>query len=175
MEFKVCGLDTLDRDIQLFQPTHVLTVIEKDEVPALRNAWSVVDHKIVTFRDIDDDSNPTAPTLEDCMEIVNWGRTLPRDAKVLVHCMAGISRSTCATLALMYDEYICYANTIVDNSDKEVILGLITDKIVNIRKIAFPNLLMAKYFDQCFDLKGRFVETVKNIRGSSTFLLQLRN
>lgn len=49
------------------------------------------DHKIVTFTDISHPSHPTAPTKKDVLEAVSWG--VGRDS-LLVHCHAGISRST---------------------------------------------------------------------------------
>ena len=50
------------------------------------------DHLVVTFDDVeDDDWGYQAPTFEQVREMVEWGRGR---ANLLVHCHAGISRST---------------------------------------------------------------------------------
>ena len=162
MEFHVCALDELISYIGKLKPTHVLTVIEKDHKIDLSMAWCVLEHKVVNFHDVWHKDADGCPTIEDCREIIDWGRTLPEDAVVLVHCYAGISRSTCATLALMYDNH-------------RIMLEEAAARLVQNRKIAFPNTLMAEHFDALFDLNGEFIRTVHEIRSKSPFLIHTLN
>lgn len=170
MNFKVCGLDTIDQVLRDSQPTHVLSVIEKSATPDLTQAWSVQDHKVVNFHDIITPLHPGAPTIDDCREILRWGKTLPEDAKVLVHCMVGISRSTCSALALMYLEALNNPDEWAAPEYGPLAIDSLGDILVENRPIAYPNLLMAEYFDELFQLRGAFINKVKKIRAASPFL-----
>jgi hypothetical protein len=48
-------------------------------------------HIVETF---DDSVDETGPTLQQVRNIMDWYRNLPDDGSVLVHCHAGVSRST---------------------------------------------------------------------------------
>ena len=164
MEFHVCGLDTLRQDLAKFQPTHVLSVIEKEHTPDLSNfAWSVQDHKVVNFHDVFNPNAIGAPTKDDCAKIYSWIVQLPLDAKVLVHCMAGISRSTASMFMIILFNSIV-VNPFLEFSEH---LKIAKKKLVEVRKIAFPSPLMAKYFDELALAQGELVKTIEEIRKES--------
>ena len=164
MKFHVCGIDTLMETIFRNKVTHVLSLIEKEVTVDLSKCFSVQEHKIINFRDVWAKDAAGAPTIEQCKEILDWGDTLPEDAVVLVHCYAGISRSTCATLALMYQR-----GSIRNNENHQE-----RRELVLIRPIAFPNTLMAEYFDQLLVAYGAFKRDVEVIRENSPFALSLK-
>lgn len=53
------------------------------------------------FEDTDDPSHPDAPRLEDVKRILAFTNLIPAKAKVLVHCRAGVSRSTATAYAIL--------------------------------------------------------------------------
>jgi len=61
---------------------------EKYEV----SSWGHPNHLVVSFDDVTNDRYGDAPQLEHIRKIVSWGAA--QDGSTLVHCHAGISRST---------------------------------------------------------------------------------
>jgi len=53
------------------------------------------------FEDTSDPSYPDAPRLQDVKRILDFTKELPQKAKVLVHCRAGVSRSTATAYAIL--------------------------------------------------------------------------
>lgn len=53
------------------------------------------------FEDTSDPSYPDAPRLQDVQRILDFTSQLPRKAKVLVHCRAGVSRSTAVAYSIL--------------------------------------------------------------------------
>ena len=53
------------------------------------------------FEDVDDPDLPDAPRLRDVKRILDFTVKIPAKAKVLVHCRAGISRSTATASAIL--------------------------------------------------------------------------
>ena len=170
MNFYVCGIQELMETIFRNKITHVLTLIEKEVTVDLSKCWSVENHKIINFQDVWNKDGNAAPTIENCKEVLEWGKTLPQDANVLIHCYAGISRSTCGAFALMYQN----ACQEVDQNHKIECLRSTAKELVRIRPIAFPNTLMAEYFDQLFVTYGAFKREVELIREQSPFLLKIK-
>ncbi len=177
MNFHVCALEELSQYIAKHKSSHVLTVIEEEHKVDLSMAWCVEEHKVINFRDVWNRDIDNHPTIDNCREIVNWGRTLPENSSVLVHCYAGISRSTCATLALFYDNLKAARGNEQEMSNErnlnwdDVCLEEAASRLVQNRPIAFPNPLMAEHFDVLFNLNGKFIETAKNICDKSPFLI----
>jgi predicted protein tyrosine phosphatase len=98
---------------------------------------------------MEDEEDPSAfshaPTLAHAQQILDFGARLPIDARVVVHCYAGVSRSTAAGLALWLQ-----ANG-VDRVEEA------RDWLLSHRPRASPNMLLARHFDQLLGLDGRFV------------------
>ena len=53
------------------------------------------------FEDTSDPSHPDAPGLRDVKRILDFTRELPAKARILVHCRAGVSRSTATAYAIL--------------------------------------------------------------------------
>ncbi len=71
-----------------------------------------------------------APTHEDIERILDFGKTLTENDTLLVHCHAGISRSTAAAALILFQAY------------PEIPANKIFDRIGKIRPIAYPNTLI---------------------------------
>lgn len=155
-QVNICALADVHTRCHVNKHTHLLTLIDEHLNVDSSNLFSVEDHKVLKFDDTEHLDNPRAPTKEICKEILDWGKTLPKDADLLVHCYAGISRSTAATLALMVQDSGCGGAAI----------GACIDTIVRIRPFAFPNRLMTKYFDELLGLNGELIQKVNELHFS---------
>jgi predicted protein tyrosine phosphatase len=141
--------------------THCLTLLRNDHrVKIIEDVVrkNNVNWKFVEFDDVNIPHNRAiVPNRQHVNEILQWYDTIPEDAHVLIHCEAGISRSSCCALALL-------------------VQGLGTDTwsitrareaVVELRPFAHPNTLLAKHFDDALDCKGEFVNAVNYIRSQA--------
>lgn len=115
--------------------THVLSITDMDKRPFLRPGFDPANWLWLKFEDVLDEKDMYAPTKLHVAIILEWGLKLPEDAVVVVHCEAGVSRSTAAALALMVQQT-------PDDID-----GCI-DKLLEIQPQSCPNPLITRYADE---------------------------
>lgn len=80
-------------------------------------------------------------------EIVNWSKRIKSNEKVIIHCMAGISRSSASAVAVLINHGMPVEQ--------------IYPHIMTIRSIANPNWLMIQMIDDYFNLCGMLKEEHK--------------
>lgn len=174
MELFVCGIEKVPGMIHRHGISHVLSLLRGRERNDLvlppdfdRNNWLFLDMDDVINQDAD-----FAPQREQVKQILDWGRSLPRDARVLVHCRAGVSRSTSAALALMVQDIGVHR---IDHA---------IEWLVDHRPIACPNPVISKYADQLLGAGGELfirAEKVANAKllnlygGSAEIVANIRN
>ena len=146
----ICGLDEIaafvDEDV-----SHVVSILDPD-YPEPSDFARFPDHDRVTFRFDDiitDVPTMQAPTVEDVRRILAVGETVAGDSArhLLVHCHAGVSRSTAAVAVLLSQA----------NPGRE---GEIFDHIYTIRQKSWPNSLMVRLGDEILGRDGRLVEAL---------------
>lgn len=111
-------------------------------------------HLIVGFDDVEQDwGRYKAPTIEDIQLILDFTKNQKnQDCKLLVHCHAGISRSTAMAMAIWVQQGMTPPMAAIE--------------VKKIRHQTFPNSLIAKYADIILNLHGRLesnVNIMKNI------------
>jgi predicted protein tyrosine phosphatase len=145
----VCGLDELDYH-SARGVTHVLSILDPDW-PEPESFWAYDPHRRTTLHFHDTiQSGPALlpPQTEHVEAILNFGRSLLADterqpAHLLVHCHAGISRSTAAMAMLL---------TQADpGADEDSVFARIQD----LRPQAWPNSLMIGFADELLGREGR--------------------
>lgn len=124
--------------------THILSLldpgVEIDDVSFFEGK----ERLRIDMEDIDSfDDHPTAPTIDQVRQIIDWSRTIPDDASLLVHCEAGISRSTAAMMVILTDQY---------NGDFEKA----NRKVRSIRYGACPNLRICFFGDVLLKANGLY-------------------
>ena len=146
----ICGLEELghhsDRAV-----THVLSIMDPDcPDPEAFQAYDAHHRTILRFHDvIEPFDGYVMPAPGHVEAILAFGETLSRGAgardegHLLVHCHAGISRSTAAMAMLL-------AQTYPDQDEDHIF-----DRLVEIRPQAWPNSRMIGFADRLLSRKGR--------------------
>jgi predicted protein tyrosine phosphatase len=146
----VCGIDELDGHCET-GASHVLSILDPDHpVPEAFGSYGEHVKLELRFHDIIDETRgQRAPQAEDVARILALGRDLlakpAPTAHLLVHCHAGISRSTAAMvliLALALPDWPAEA---------------IVSRVHDIREKAWPNLRMIELGDALLDRRGTLV------------------
>ena len=146
----VCGLDELANHCET-GASHVLSILDPDwPVPEAFGSFGEHEKLELRFHDvIEEDAGMVPPRQDDVARVLTFGRDLmkePRnDAHLLVHCHAGISRST-ASMALIL------AQPLPALSAREVM-----QEVLRIRPKAWPNLRMIEFGDTMLDRNGEIV------------------
>jgi predicted protein tyrosine phosphatase len=147
--FTVCGLDELDYH-SARGVTHVLSILDPGW-PEPDSFWAYDPHHRTTlhFHDtIEAGLDLVLPQIEHAETILNFGRSLMADAErqqvyLLVHCHAGISRSTAAMAMLLAQADL--------GEDEDRVFARIQD----LRPQAWPNALMIGFADELIGREGR--------------------
>jgi predicted protein tyrosine phosphatase len=116
-------------------------------------------HLRLTFHDIIGEMEGfQAPTREHVEKIVDFVDRWGQSGKLLIHCFAGISRSTASAYTAM-----CMLNP----QEEEIVLA---QELRDHSPVASPNVRMVKFADEILGRRGRMVEAIETIgRGSEAF------
>jgi predicted protein tyrosine phosphatase len=148
----VCGLDELDvhaaRGV-----THVLSILDP-EWPEPEAFLAFDPHFRATFRfhdAIEPDPGVLLPQRADVEAILAFGRDAGDVSHLLIHCHAGISRSTAAMLMILAQAHPH------ESEDAAV------DELLAIRPQAWPNSRMIAFADELLGRNGRLTAAVTRI------------
>jgi predicted protein tyrosine phosphatase len=149
----VCGLDELD-----FQSargvTHVLSILDP-EWPEPAAFWAFDPHLRTTlyFHDaIEPAPEVVLPRVEHVEAILAFGRDIGDDlSHLLVHCHAGISRSTAAMAMILAQAF--------PQEDEHAVV----DRLLRIRSQARPNSRMIGFADELLGRNGRLTAAVNKV------------
>lgn len=146
----ICGLEELDQHVGL-PVTQVLSILDPDHPdPVIFGDFPRLSRTVLRFHDvIEPTQGQTLPQREHVEQILAFGSALAAakqdDAHLLVHCHAGISRSTAAMATLLAQR--------APRRPATEILG----QIVAMRPRAWPNLRMIELADELLQRDGSLV------------------
>jgi predicted protein tyrosine phosphatase len=148
----VCGLDELDRH-SARGVTHVLSILDPEwpEPEAFRDFDP---HFRVTLRfhdAIDPDPRVVLPQKSDVDAILAFGHDAGDVRHLLIHCHAGLSRSTAAMLMILAQAH--------PHETEEAVVG----RLLQIRPQAWPNSRMIGFADDRLDRDGRLSAAIARI------------
>ena len=152
----VCGIDELP-DHGGVGVTHVLSILDPDwPVPDAFGSFGEHERCELRFHDvIDDEPGMIPPREEHVARLLAFGRDLVAEpvpgAHLLVHCHAGVSRSTASMIL------------IVAQAQPERSAASIAQEIFRIRSQAWPNLRLIEMGDAQLGRGGELVEAAKGI------------
>src|SRR5271165_4134545 len=140
----VCGLDELERH-ERGGVTHVLSILDPDwPEPAAFETFGPHFRATFRFHDaIEAAPGVVLPQKRDVEAILAFGRDAGGISHLLIHCHAGVSRSTAATLMILAQAHALASE------------GSLVDLLVKIRPQAWPNLRMVTFADELLGRNGR--------------------
>jgi predicted protein tyrosine phosphatase len=144
----VCSLAALPETVRLTRASHVLTVMANVEQVARPVSVLPANHLKVSMDDITEEMDGfTAPSEAHIDQVLNFVRGWDRGAP-LVHCYAGISRSTASAFAA-----VCALNP--DRDEIEI-----AKKIRAASPIASPNRRIVGLADRALGRNGRMLRAL---------------
>jgi predicted protein tyrosine phosphatase len=149
----VCPLQDLDAEIVRLRPSALMTLLAPDGAVVATPAGLAADtHLTRLFHDIVEERPPyLPPSIEDVRAIIAFARRWDRTAPLLVHCYAGISRSTAAAFIMACALY-------PDQNEQ----GL-AQRLRAASPSATPNIRMITFADDILTREGRMVRAIAGI------------
>jgi predicted protein tyrosine phosphatase len=148
----VCSLAALPATVASTGATHVITVMA--DVGTVRRPASIDagNHLIVSVHDIIAEAEGfVAPARDHVSQVLDFGRRWSRERPLVVHCYAGISRSTASAFAIA-----CALNPGRDEA-------AIARAIRAASPSAYPNRLIVTHADELLGRGGRMVRAIDDI------------
>jgi predicted protein tyrosine phosphatase len=156
----VCSLAALPEIVKMTGASHVLTVM--GNVDQVQRPASVLaaNHLKVSMDDITEPMEGyVAPSEAHVEQVLNFVRGWDRNAPMVIHCYAGVSRSTASAFAAA-----CLLNPHRDEIE-------IARKIRAASPIASPNRLIVSLADKALGRDGRMIRALENI-GPATMMVE---
>ena len=149
----ICGLDELDGH-SARGVTHVLSILDPGwPEPAAFLAFDPHFRATFHFHDaIEREPGVVLPQKADVAAILAFGREVGDDVRhLLIHCHAGISRSTAAMLMILAQAF--------PHEEEDAVVG----RLLHIRPQAWPNSRMIRFADELLGRDGRLSAAVGRI------------
>jgi predicted protein tyrosine phosphatase len=137
---------------------HLLTLLSPGSDGAMLRTLAPAQRLHLSFHDIADTrAGLIAPDRSTIVTILDFARAVPGDIPVLIHCWAGISRSSAAAYIIACD----------GNPGRE---DEIADALRRLAPFVTPNPLMVRLADELLERSGRMSAAITRIgRGAEAF------
>src|SRR5262245_44576418 len=152
MQLTICGIADLAqfRDANV---SHMVSILDPDSIePACLDTFPAHARLDLRFHDIvDEQSGMVCPNRRDIHRLLEFGRVIESrpGAHLLVHCHAGISRSTAAMTLLL-------AHGFADSTAEQAI-----ERTLEIKPNSWPNFRMIEIGDEALGRGGNLVAAVR--------------
>lgn len=131
----ICAKNQVRKTVKRFEATHLISLVDPHDRMPRPHRIERGNHLVMNFDDVADPDLPDAPQREHLVRAIQWAERLPETARLVVHCAAGVSRSTalsCALLRCSMREQDAMAY------------------VLHVRPEAQPNALMMQYLEDMF-------------------------
>lgn len=159
MKIVVCSLAALRRVIVEHEPSHVVTLLSDEGLIEQASAIAPEHHLRLAMNDIElADDGMVSPERAHLEELIHFVDTWDREKPMIIHCWAGISRSTAAAFTAL-----CRFNPSVPERS-------IARALRDASPVASPNRLIVAHADSYLGRDGRMIEAINGIgRGRSAW------
>ena len=148
-DLTVCGKGQVRKVVKRFGATHLLSIVDPGDRMPTPHRIARENHFTAIFDDVESPDIQNAPTRADIERVIEWVDRLSADARLAIHCTAGVSRSTAIAFALL-----C----------REMELEQARDRLLEIRPQASPNALITSLMDELFEMNGKLHATALEVR-----------
>lgn len=153
----VSPLSGVEEAIRQYGPSHLVSLLDPDSMIGTPEGIAAEKHLRLGVNDIASPVDTlTAPGEAHVAELISFVRGWDQTNPMLVHCWAGISRSTAAAFITL-----CVLN---EAHPEEALARLVRQRGAH----AYPNRLMVRHADDLLRRKGRMVEAVEAMGPAKT-------
>jgi predicted protein tyrosine phosphatase len=155
----VCGLNAAQEQIDLHGAQSVISILGPETPHRDFVGIDPAQHLRLTFNDINAVTpGLIAPQAGDATRLVNFIKDWQRDAPMVIHCWAGISRSTASAFTAL-----CVLRPQADEME-------LAQELRTASPSATPNRMITSQVDQLLVRKGRMLKAVEAIgRGADAY------
>jgi predicted protein tyrosine phosphatase len=155
----VCSLARLPATVSETGASHILTLINEETVVARPESVIAENHLFLGFNDIIEPADGMVPPAKAHVEsLLAFVRGWDRKQPLVIHCFAGVSRSTAAAFIAL-----CALDPSLDEAD-------LARQIRERSPTATPNIRMVRFADEILARDGRMVAAIESIgRGRDTY------
>lgn len=142
MKVIVCPLRDVRDVYTQANATHLLSILDPNE--HISHDWGFVtahNWYLIQCRDVLDDTIIDCPKHEQVEKVLRWAKGLPDDSILVVHCHAGISRSTAMAIAILVQRGWTIEAAILH--------------VKSMRKLMAPNPIITKIADSILKMGGQ--------------------
>jgi predicted protein tyrosine phosphatase len=152
MLIHVCSLARLRSTVEQTGARHIVTLLGVDDYIERPSSVPAGNHLFLRMHDISEPlDGHVAPDAEHVASLVQFVHGWDRAAPLVVHCWAGISRSTAAAFVS-----VCALKP--ERDEREIAWA-----IRRASPTATPNIRIVKFADAMLDRKGRMVAAIEGI------------
>jgi predicted protein tyrosine phosphatase len=148
----VTPLSAVEETIRLYRPSHLVTLLSPEHMIETPEGIAPAHHLKLSVNDVSEAWGAEVPPAPHHVEeLIAFGRGWKGDAPMIVHCWAGISRSTAAA-------YILLSDRLGPGTEEKIARALRAAA-----PHAFPNPLLVSHADKILKREGRMIEAVRAI------------
>lgn len=152
MTLIICGLSEVERVIARRAPSHLITLLDPASMIATPAGLAADRHLRLGVNDIAEAMDGLVlPTESVVSDIVAFARDWDETAPMLIHCWAGISRSTAAAFAIACERSVPGREAAIARAMREA------------APHAYPNRRIVALADDLLGRQGRMVDAVEAI------------
>lgn len=146
----VCGLDDMPDQVAELRPERLVSLLPAEDQPATPPQIASSDHLRLLIDDIDEPrAGAVAPARSHIETLIRFLRSSPRSS-ILMHCLAGVSRSPAAALIAMA----------LDAPGRE---RDVAQLLRSAAPFAAPNRLMIQLADEVLERRGSLVAALASM------------
>ena len=147
----ITSLSALPDAIARYNPSHIVSLLSSSYMIETPAGFPHDRHLRLSMHDIADEGLPESPSRDHVDRLIAFGRGWDAKAPMIVHCWAGISRSTASTFVLLCDR--------VGAGSEEVIARALRLRAPH----AQPNRLVVRLADEALGRNGAMVRAIAAI------------
>lgn len=148
----VTPLSAVEETIRRYRPSHLVTLLSPEHMIETPQGIDGDYHLRLPVNDVAETwAAEVPPAAHHVEKLLSFARSWDARAPLLVHCWAGISRSTAAAYILLCDR--------LGRGHEESIAQSLRARAPH----AFPNSLLVRFGDEALGREGRMIEAVRAI------------